>query len=155
MSCCKSIFFSLLCPRGSSQVFSPFWFCVGGIRNRTRVFLFRFATPFLVPTILSTRPYHHQPLCIPSPNQLPWSLVLYYALTSICCLSRPCIEQQDFQWFHLFLWHTLQHPSWAYPLAAFHNLLSTICSSIIMIEDVFLPCKFWFNQRWRLSSCSW
>ena len=52
-------------------------------------------------------------------------------------------------------WHFLQCSSWTNPLAAFHDLVYTICSSIVMIENVFLSCKFWLNQRWHLSSCSW
>ena len=49
------------------------------------------------------------------------------------------------------LWHTLQCRSWASSLAAFYDLVSTTCSSIVMIEDVFLPCKIWLNQRWYSS----
>ena len=48
-------------------------------------------------------------------------------------------------------WHTLQCPSWTNSLAAFYDLVSTICSSIDMIEDVFLPCKVCLNQRWYSS----
>ena len=51
--------------------------------------------------------------------------------------------------------HTLQCPSWTNLVAAFHDLVSIICSSIVMIEDVFPSCKFWLNQRWHSSSCSW
>ena len=51
-------------------------------------------------------------------------------------------------------WHTLQLLSWTNPLAAFQDLVSTIFSNIIMIEDVFLPGKFWLNQRWHSSPCS-
>ena len=102
MPCQKSIFFSLLYPRGSSQGFSQLWFCIDGIRSPTRNFFFRFPTPFLIPTVLCSRPCHYRPVRIPSPKRLPWSLVLYYASTSTHYLPRPSMQQQDVQWFHIF-----------------------------------------------------
>ena len=152
-------FFSLLCPRGSSHVFSPLWFYIDGIRNPTRVFLC-FPTPFLVPTVLCTRPYRHQPVCIPLPKRLPWLLVLMI-ISALSCLDKYLLFAKT---LHLaarcsmvssLLWHTLQYTSWTYPLAAFQDLVSTICFSIIMIEDVFLPCKLRLNQRWHSSASSW
>ena len=107
------IFFFALSSR-VKQVFSPLWFCVGGIRNPARVFLFRFPTPFFVPTILCTRPYHYRPVRIPSPKRLP---------ASTRCLSRPCIQQQGVQWFHLFC-----DILYSVPLEPILLLLSTILS---------------------------
>ena len=130
MPCCKSIFFSLLCPHGSSQVFSTLWFCVDGIQNPTRVFLFRFPTPFFTPTVLCTRPYHHQPVRILSRKRLPWSLVLYYTLTSTRCLPRPCIQQQ---WFHLF-----RDILYSVRLEPILSLLSTILSPPFVIASSWL-----------------
>ena len=39
---------------------------------------------------------------VSSPKRLPSSLVFYYASTSTRCLPRPCIQQPDVQWYHLF-----------------------------------------------------
>ena len=43
--------------------------------------------------------------------------------------------------------YTLHCLSWANPLDTFRDFVSTICSSIVMIDDVFRPCKFWFNHE--------
>ena len=155
MPCRKSIFFSLLCPQGSSQIFSSLWFYVDGLRNPTRVFPFRFPTPFL--------PHSHRSLY---QTTSPSTSLYSFTQTAISISALLCLDK-----YSLFAktlhpaarcsvvsplsWHTLQCPSWTNPLAAFHDLVSTICSSIVMIEDFFLPCNFWLNQRWHSSSCSW
>ena len=131
MSCRKSIFFSLLCPQGSSQFFSPLWFYIDGIRDSTPVFPFRFPTPFLILTVLCNRPHHHRPVHIPLPMRLPGPLVLYYALTSTHCLPRPCIQQQDVQWFHL-----IRDKLYSVRLEPILSLLSTIlCPPFVLASS--------------------
>ena len=123
------ICFFALSPR-TSWVFLSLWFCVDGIQNPTHVFL-------TVPCSHRSfyRPYHHWPVRIPLAKRLPWSLLLYYALTSSYYFPRPCIQQQDVQWIHLFC-DILYSVSWTDPLTAFHDLVSFICSSIVIIENV-------------------
>ena len=107
------------------------------MQNPTQAFLSRPPTPFLVTTVPCTRPYSHQPGRIPSPKWLPWSLVLYYVSTSTHCSPRPCIQQKMFNDFISFAtYSTESNPP------AFHDHVSTICSSIVVIEDAFLLYKF-------------
>ena len=117
----------------SSLVFSPLCFYVDGIRNPTRVFTFCFPTPLLVPTVLCTRPHHYWPVLIHSPKWLPWPLVLYYPLTSTRCLSRPYIQQQDVQWFHLF-----RDIFCSVRLEPILSLLSTILSTPFVLASSWL-----------------
>ena len=133
MPCHKSIFISLLCPRGLSQVFLPLCFFVDGIRNPTRVSIFSFPSPFLVPTILCTRPYLNRPIRIPFPKRLPWSLVFYRALTSTRCLPRPCIQQQYGQWFHFF-----RDILYSVHLEPIFSLLSTTLSLLFVLASSWL-----------------
>ena len=137
MPCHKSIFFSLFCSQGSNQVFSSLWFYVDGIPNPTRDFPFRFATLFLVPTVLCTRPHHHRPVRIPSPKQLPWPLVLYYVLTRTYCLPKPCIQQEDVKWFHLFC-----DILYSVCLEPILSLLSTILSIPFVLASSWLRMSF-------------
>ena len=51
-------------------------------------------------------------------------------------------------------WHTQHRPSSISPRPAFQDLVSTICSSIDIIDDVFRWSRFWVGQRWHSSSCS-
>ena len=127
MPWCKSAFFSLLCPQGSSQLISPLWFYVDVIRNPTQVFPFRFPTLFLVPTIPCTRPHHQRPAA--SSKQLPWPLVLYYALTSTHCLPIPCIQQPNIQWYKILCSIRLE------PIL---SLLSTILSPPFVLASSWL-----------------
>ena len=49
---------------------------------------------------------------------------------------------------------TLHLPSSTKPLTAFHDLVSTICSSIFIIADALRRCKFWDSHMWHSSSWS-
>ena len=49
----------------------------------------------------------------------------------------------------------IQHlPSFINPLASFHDLVSTICSNMVMIAAVFPWLRFWDNHTWHSCSCS-
>ena len=137
MPCRKSIFF-LLFLRGSSQVSLPFWFCADGIRNPTQLFLFRF---------LHSHRSLNQTMSPPT-SSYSFAQATAMIISALLCLNKSSL-------FAKTLHPATDAPSWTNSLAAFHDLVSTICSSIVMIEDVFLPCKFWHNQRWHSSYYSW
>ena len=49
--------------------------------------------------------------------------------------------------------HSRHLPFKASPLATFHTLVSTICSTTVFIDAVFLGVNLCFNQRWHSCSC--
>ena len=49
--------------------------------------------------------------------------------------------------------HILQLPSSVSLLASFHDLISTICSNIVIIAAVFSGLRFWDNHPWHSCSC--
>ena len=49
--------------------------------------------------------------------------------------------------------YSLHLPSSISPLVTFHDLVSTICSSIDIIETVFAGVKFCSNHRWHCWFC--
>ena len=117
-------------------------------------FLFRFPTLFLVPTIKL-----YQTISTTTSSN-SFAQVTAMIISALSCLDEYLLFAKTLHsakrcsMVSFILQHTLKHPPWTNPLAAFHDLVFTICSSTVMIEDVFLPCKFWLNQRWHLSSCS-
>ena len=50
--------------------------------------------------------------------------------------------------------HILHLPSSINPLTSFHDLVSIICSNIVMIAAVFSELRFWDNHTWHSCSCS-
>ncbi len=91
----KSRFSSSPYPRVSGPVSSLSSSFVDGIRNPTPAFLYCSLSPFLSPTIPCTISHLRRPVRILSPKQLPLSLKLYCALTSIRYLPKPCTLQRD------------------------------------------------------------
>ena len=49
--------------------------------------------------------------------------------------------------------HSLHSLHLASPVAAFHDFVSTICSSIVITEAVFLGVRFCLSHKLQLSSC--
>ena len=122
----------------SSQVFLPFWFYLDGIRNPTRVFQFRI--PLSYPSLYQTISPPTSSYSFTQGTAMTISALLY--LDKYSLFAKTLNPTRKCSMVSSLLWHTLQHQSWTNPLAAFYHLVSTICSNIVMIEDVFLPCKF-------------
>ena len=147
------IFYFALSSRVKSSLL-PIVVLRDGILNPIQVFLFRFPTLFLVPTIKL-----YQTISTTTSSN-SFAQVTAMIISALSCLDEYLLFAKTLHsakrcsMVSFILQHTLKHPPWTNPLAAFHDLVFTICSSTVMIEDVFLPCKFWLNQRWHLSSCS-
>ena len=74
-------------------------------------------------------------------------LVRYSPSASLMFPATTCSTVSEY-WIHF-----LQLPSSASTLASFHDLVSIVCSNIVLIAAVFPGQGIWDNHTWHSCSC--